>query len=62
MPHPGSRLKDDSLSKSQLFEGDQHSLGTRSVKTTDEEGVPNVVFGISVLPVLAASTELKGVS
>jgi len=65
MPHPDSTMyfkhsPEDlaGLSKSQLFEGNQQSLGVRAGKATDE-GVPNVVFGITELPVLGAWTETK---
>jgi len=60
MPHPDSPMRpkhslEDSaaLSNSQLWEGNQQSLGMPAGKTI-EEGVPNVVFGITELPVLGA--------
>jgi hypothetical protein len=69
MPHQDSPMRrkhpsEDSaaLSDLQLSEGNQHSLGVPAGKTMDEEGVPNVVFGITELPVLGAWTGTKAPS
>jgi len=63
MPHPDYpvrlRPQDDSAA---TFVHNQQSLGVPTEKTTDEEGVPNVVFGIADLPVQGAWTEAKRAS
>jgi len=63
MPHPDYpvrlRSQDDSAA---TFVHNQQSFSVPTGKTTDEEGVPNVVFGITDLPVQGAWTEAKRAS
>lgn len=52
-------FKQPSEDSAALFKGNQQNF---DLPTTDEEGVPNVVFGIAELPVQGAWTETKGES
>jgi hypothetical protein len=61
MPRPDSPMcfKQPSEDSAALFKGNQQNF---DLPTADEEGVPNVVFGIAELPVQGAWTETKGES
>ncbi|KAG2145828.1 hypothetical protein DEU56DRAFT_788280 [Suillus clintonianus] len=63
MPHPDSpmRFKHSSEypAKSQLIDGKYPNLGVTAGRASDEEGVPNVVFGVAELPVVGGWTEVK---
>lgn len=58
MPHPDSPIRfkrsQEDLVKSQLIDA---NLGVNTGRASDEEGVPNVVFGVAELPVLGGWTE-----
>lgn len=61
MPHPDSPMRfkhsPEDLVKSQPINGKDPSLSVTTGRASDEEGVPNVVFGIAELPVLGGWTE-----
>ncbi|KAG0698368.1 hypothetical protein DFH29DRAFT_941437 [Suillus ampliporus] len=63
MPHPDSpmRFKQDpaALSKSQLIDGKYPNLDVTTGRASDEEGVPDVVFGIAEIPVQGGWAEEK---
>ncbi|KAG1733043.1 uncharacterized protein EDB91DRAFT_1150077 [Suillus paluster] len=66
MPHPDSpmRFKHSSedpaaLSNSQLIDAKYPNLAVTTGRASDEEGVPNVVFGVAELPVLGGWAEAK---
>jgi hypothetical protein len=61
MPHPDSPMRfkhppEDSV-KSQSINGKEANLSVTTGRASDEEGVPNVVFGVAELPVLGGWTE-----
>ncbi|KAG1723213.1 hypothetical protein EDB19DRAFT_1764213 [Suillus lakei] len=65
MPHPDSPMRfkhslEDSV-KSQLIYGKDPNPSVTTGRASDEEGVPNVVFGVAELPVLGGWTEAKTV-
>lgn len=61
MPHPDSPMRFQhspvDLVKSQPINGKDPNLSVTTGRASDEEGVPNVVFGIAELPVLGGWTE-----
>ncbi|KAG2133695.1 hypothetical protein DEU56DRAFT_810246, partial [Suillus clintonianus] len=63
MPHPDSpmRFKHSSeySAKSQLIDGKDPNLGVTAGRASDEESVPNVVFGVAELPVVGGWAEAK---
>lgn len=63
MPDPDSPMhlkhSPEDLVKSQLTCGKDPNLGVTSGRASDEEGIPNVVFGVAELPVLGGWTEAK---
>ncbi|KAG2038668.1 hypothetical protein BDR03DRAFT_999232 [Suillus americanus] len=61
MPHPDSPMRfkrslEDSV-KSQVIDGKDPNLVVTTGRASDDEGVPNVVFGVAELPVLGGWTE-----
>lgn len=61
MPRPDSpmrfkRSQEDSV-KSHLIDGKDPNLGVSTGRAGDEEGVPDIVFGVAELPVLGGWTE-----
>jgi hypothetical protein len=50
------RSQEDSV-KSHLIDGKDPNLGVSTGRAGDEEGVPDIVFGVAELPVLGGWTE-----